>query len=117
MKQRTSNISRRNYLKITSLAGGGVLFGFELLANVAPEAAADAPLFSPNAYLSIDPKGIITLMAPNPEIGQGVKTALPMLVAEELDVDWNKVVINQAPFDKEKYGNQSAGGSGAIRGR
>jgi isoquinoline 1-oxidoreductase beta subunit len=118
MKQSTTNISRRNFLKITSLAGGGVLFGFELLANVAPEAAADAaPLFSPNAYLSIDAKGIITLMAPNPEIGQGVKTALPMLLAEELDVDWNKVVITQADFDKEKYGNQSAGGSGAIRGR
>ena len=103
MKQVPTNISRRNFLKITSLAGGGVLFGFELLANVAPEAAADAaPLFSPNAYLSIDANGIITLMAPNPEIGQGVKTALPMLLAEELDVDWNKVVITQAAFDKEK---------------
>lgn len=118
MKQVPANISRRHFLKITTLAGGGVLFGFELLANVAPETAADAaPLFSPNAYLSIDPKGIVTLMAPNPEIGQGVKTSLPMLLAEELDVDWNKVVINQAAYDKDKYGNQSAGGSGAIKGR
>jgi isoquinoline 1-oxidoreductase beta subunit len=118
MKQSTTNISRRNFLKITSLAGGGVLFGFELLASVAPEAAADAaPLFSPNAYLSIDAKGIVTLMAPNPEIGQGVKTSLPMLLAEELDVDWNKVVITQAAYDKDKYGNQGAGGSGAIRTR
>lgn len=113
----TTNISRRHFLKITSLAGGGVLFGFELLANATAETAADAPLFSPNAYLSIDPQGIVTLMAPNPEIGQGVKTALPMLLAEELDVDWDKVVVTQADFDKEKYGNQSAGGSGAIRGR
>lgn len=117
MKQAPTNISRRNFLKITSLAGGGVLFGFELLANVAPEAIADAALFAPNAYLSIDPKGVITLMAPNPEIGQGIKTSLPMLLAEELDVDWNKVVVTQAAFDKEKYGNQSAGGSGAIKGR
>ncbi|WP_207514099.1 xanthine dehydrogenase family protein molybdopterin-binding subunit [Longitalea luteola] len=117
MKQSTTNISRRNFLKITSLAGGGMLLGFELLANATAETMADSPLFAPNAYLSIDPKGIITLMAPNPEIGQGVKTALPMLLAEELDVDWNKVVINQADFDKEKYGNQSAGGSGAIRSR
>ncbi|MBO9204101.1 MULTISPECIES: xanthine dehydrogenase family protein molybdopterin-binding subunit [Niastella] len=116
MKQVPSNISRRHFLKITSLAGGGVLFGFEMLANVT-ETVADAPLFSPNAYLSIDPQGIITLLAPNPEIGQGVKTSIPMLLAEELDVDWNKVVVTQAVFDKEKYGNQSAGGSGAIRGR
>ncbi|AEV99860.1 isoquinoline 1-oxidoreductase [Niastella koreensis] len=117
MKQSTTNISRRHFLKITSLAGGGVLFGFEMLANVTAETVADAPLFSPNAYLSIDPQGIVTLLAPNPEIGQGVKTSIPMLLAEELDVDWNKVVVTQAVFDKEKYGNQSAGGSGAIRGR
>ena len=66
-----------------------MLLGFELLANATPEAAteAGAPLFAPNAYLSIDPQGIVTLMAPNPEIGQGVKTALPILLAEELDVD------------------------------
>ena len=93
MKQSTTNISRRHFLKITSLAGGGVLFGFEMLANATAETVADAPLFSPNAYLSIDPQGIITLLAPNPEIGQGVKTSIPMLLAEELDVDWNKVVV------------------------
>lgn len=120
MKQASTNISRRHFLKISTLAGGGVLFGFEMLANAGAEsgaAAAGAPLFSPNAYLSIDPKGIVTLMAPNPEIGQGVKTSLPMLLAEELDVDWNKVVVNQAALDKDKYGNQVAGGSGAIRSR
>lgn len=117
MKQVPTNLSRRNFLKITSLAGGGVLFGFELLAHATADTVADAPLFSPNAYLSIDAKGIVTLMAPNPEIGQGVKTSLPMLLAEELDVDWNKVVISQADYHKEKYGNQSAGGSGAIRSR
>lgn len=94
------------------------MFGFEMLAGQpGVETAAAEAVFSPNAYLAIDPKGIVTLMAPNPEIGQGVKTALPMLVAEELDVDWQKVIVQQAPFDTVKYGNQSAGGSGAIRGR
>jgi isoquinoline 1-oxidoreductase beta subunit len=119
MKKASTTISRRHFLKISTLAGGGVLFGFELLANAGAETAgaAGAPLFSPNAYLSIDPRGIVTLMAPNPEIGQGVKTSLPMLLAEELDVDWNKVVVNQAALDKDKYGNQVAGGSGAIRSR
>lgn len=119
MKQVPTNISRRHFLKISTLAGGGMLLGFELLANATPEAAteAGAPLFAPNAYLSIDPQGIVTLMAPNPEIGQGVKTALPILLAEELDVDWNKVVINQAGLDKDKFGNQTAGGSSGIRTR
>jgi isoquinoline 1-oxidoreductase beta subunit len=121
MKQVSTNISRRHFLKISTLTGGGILLGFELLANATPEAIAEAeagaPLFSPNAYLSIDPQGIVTLMAPNPEIGQGVKTSLPMLLAEELDVDWNKVIVTQAAYDKDKYGNQVAGGSSSIRTR
>lgn len=113
----TPNVSRRNFLRVTTLAGGGMMLGFEMLGKVIPETVAADVMFSPSAYLIIDPKGIVTLMAPNPEIGQGVKTALPMLLAEELDVDWKKVIVNQAPFDTEKYGNQSAGGSGAVRGR
>jgi isoquinoline 1-oxidoreductase beta subunit len=112
-----SAISRRNFLRVSALTGGGMMLGFEMLAKAIPEVAADEVLFTPNAYLVIDPKGIVTLMAPNPEIGQGVKTALPMLLAEELDVDWKKVVVTQAPFDAVKYGNQSAGGSGAVRSR
>ena len=114
---KTPNVSRRNFLRVTTLAGGGMMLGFEMLGKVIPEGIAADVMFSPSAYLIIDPKGIVTLMAPNPEIGQGVKTALPMLLAEELDVDWKKVIVNQAPFDTEKYGNQSAGGSGAVRSR
>src|SRR5688572_8980736 len=114
---KTPNVSRRNFLRVTTLAGGGLMMGFEMLGKVIPEGIVADVMFSPSAYLIIDPKGIVTLMAPNPEIGQGVKTALPMLLAEELDVDWNKVVINQADYHKDKYGNQSAGGSGAIRSR
>jgi isoquinoline 1-oxidoreductase beta subunit len=115
--QSPTNISRRHFLKISALAGGGVLFGFELLSNANAEAISGSAVFAPNAYLSIDPQGLVTLTAPNPEIGQGIKTSLPMLLAEELDVDWNKVVVTQAPFDKEKYGNQVAGGSSGIRTR
>src|SRR5688500_4981823 len=114
---KTPNVSRRNFLRVTTLAGGGLMMGFEMLGKVIPEGIAADVMFSPSAYLIIDPKGVVTLMAPNPEIGQGVKTALPMLLAEELDVDWKKVIVNQAPFDNEKYGNQSAGGSGAVRSR
>lgn len=115
MKTATT-FSRRNFLRVTTLAGGGLMLGFEMLAKTAAVVAEEVP-FSPSAYLIIDPKGIVTLMAPNPEIGQGVKTALPMLLAEELDINWEKVIITQAPLDATKYGNQSAGGSGAVRGR
>lgn len=112
-------LSRRHFLRVSTLAGGGMLLGFRLLANAGEgEAAALAETaFAPNAYLSIDASGLVTLVAPNPEIGQGVKTAIPMLLAEELDVDWEKVVISQAALDSKAYGNQVAGGSGAIRSR
>jgi isoquinoline 1-oxidoreductase beta subunit len=68
-----------------------------------------------NAYIEIGTNGLVTLMAPNPEIGQGVKTSLPMLVAEELDVDWNKVNIAEAWLNTEKYTRQVAGGSASVR--
>jgi isoquinoline 1-oxidoreductase beta subunit len=112
------HVSRRQFLKITSLAGGGIMLGFEMLANITEgSAVAEGVMFSPNAFLTIDPKGIITLMAPNPEMGQGVKTSLPMLLAEEMDLNWEKINIAQAPLDVPKFGNQTAGGSGSVRSR
>jgi len=110
-------VSRRHFLKITSIAGGGMLVGFNLLSDALPlKHSADA-IFSPNAYISIDSAGVITLMSPNPEIGQGVKTSLPMILAEELDVKWDAVQVEMAPLDQSKFGAQFAGGSGAIRSR
>jgi len=108
--------SRRNFLKITSIAGGGMLVGFNMIADSALGAAEDA-VFAPNAYVSISSKGVVTLMSPNPEIGQGVKTALPMILAEELEVKWDAVEVEMAPLDQKKYGQQIAGGSGAVRQR
>jgi isoquinoline 1-oxidoreductase beta subunit len=112
-----TGFSRRDFLKITSIAGGGMLVGFNMLVDAAPSPNAAGTIFSPNAYISIDANGLITLMSPNPEIGQGVKTALPMILAEELDVQWDKVIVEMAPLDQSKYGSQTAGGSGAIRSR
>jgi isoquinoline 1-oxidoreductase beta subunit len=111
-----STVSRRNFLKITSIAAGGSLvLGFNFLNDASAAELADA-IFSPNAYITISSDGLVTLMSPNPEIGQGVKTALPMILAEELDVKWDKINVEMAPLNA-KYGSQNAGGSGAIRGR
>jgi isoquinoline 1-oxidoreductase beta subunit len=109
-------VSRRDFLKISSVAGGGMLIGFNLLSDNTSAAAIADGVFSPNAYITINSKGLVTLMAPNPEIGQGVKTALPMILAEELNVKWDTVEVDMAPLD-QKFGSQVAGGSGAIRGR
>lgn len=90
------------------------MLGFQALAKEMSDFPADE-VFAPNAFLKIDGSGIVSLMAPNPEVGQGIKTALPMLVAEELEVDWAKVVIIQAPLNTKDFTRQVAGGSGSIR--
>ncbi|MES2455944.1 MAG: molybdopterin cofactor-binding domain-containing protein [Bacteroidota bacterium] len=110
-----TTLSRRNFLRVTAIAGGGMMVGFSVLANAAGFPEEDG-VFSPNAFIRITPDGKITLLAPNPEIGQGVKTSLPMIIAEELGVDWQKINVEFAPFDA-KFGNQVAGGSGSVRGR
>ncbi|HMI65709.1 MAG TPA: molybdopterin cofactor-binding domain-containing protein, partial [Cyclobacteriaceae bacterium] len=110
-------VSRRSFLKVSALAGGGLMLGFDAMSKSMKEesaGAAEGTVFSPNAWLKIDSQGVVTLMAPNPEVGQGVKTSLPMLVAEELDVNWKDVVIEQAPLNKS-FERQVAGGSGSIR--
>ena len=107
--------SRRSFLKVTAVAGGGFLLPayFEPWTLAAAQ-GAPAPELSPDAFIRIAADGITTIMAKNPEIGQGVKTMLPMLIAEELDVDWKNVRIEQADVDFAKYGSQFAGGSTAT---
>lgn len=119
MSTTTLNTSRRNFLKLTSLTGGGLLLGFSWFdaeasnPNIVNLSNADAGEMQFNAYLSISSDGTITIYSPNPELGQNVMTSFPMIVAEELDADWNKVKAVQAPLDK-KYDRQLTGGSGAI---
>ena len=111
-----STVSRRTILKASAAAGGGLLL-YALLPGLAR--AATGGLSEPagatlNAFIRIAPDGIITIASKNPEIGQGVKTMLPMVIAEELDADWKDVRIEQADLDAAKYGRQFAGGSMAT---
>jgi isoquinoline 1-oxidoreductase subunit beta len=111
-------VNRRSFLRVSALAGGGLLLGSYLervSTAVAGAAGVEAPpAFTPNAFIRIDTNGLVTILAKNPEIGQGVKTSLPMIVAEELDVDWKQVTIEQALVDQAKYGEQGAGGSSST---
>jgi len=124
MKQPDNALNRRSFLKISTLAGGGLLIGINWMTACQPEgagagvdraAAAAADFVDMNAHIKIADNGWITLMSPNPELGQGVKTSMPLIVAEELDADWDRVLVEQAPLDTDAYERQVAGGSYSIR--
>lgn len=106
-------VDRRSFLRISSLAGGGLLIGAYLdpIAPAVAEATSVASTFAPNAFIRIATDGAVTIIAKNPEVGQGVKTSLPMLIAEELDVDWSAIALEQADLNPQVYGPQNAGGS------
>ena len=111
-------IGRRSFLRVSAVAGGGLLLAAYL--EPAEKAFAQAPqgpppaVLTPNAFIRISPDGIVTIAAKNPEIGQGTRTMLPMLIAEELDADWKDVRIEQGDVNFAKYGSQVAGGSTAT---
>ena len=110
-----NGVSRRHFLRVTALAGGGLMLGSFLEPFLGSAAGADAAVdFVPNAYIRLTPDGLVTIIAKNPEIGQGVKTMLPMIIADELDVEWSSVTVEQAPFDPTRFERQSAGGSNAT---
>ena len=111
---------RRSFLKTTALTGGGMLLGFSWLAGCKPGTTEEAlampkEWFDVNGFLKIGENGVVTIMSPNPEIGQNVKTSMPMIVAEELDVDWKNVLVEQAPLNTAIFSRQIAGGSQSIR--
>ncbi|MSU22805.1 MAG: xanthine dehydrogenase family protein molybdopterin-binding subunit [Opitutus sp.] len=108
-------VDRRDFLKFSAFAGGGLVLGYYLKSAGSASAAevvkpAAGAEFKPNAFIRIAPNGVVTLVSKQPEIGQGVKTSLPMIIAEELEVNWKDVVVVQGDLDAA-YGGQSAGGS------
>jgi isoquinoline 1-oxidoreductase beta subunit len=107
---------RREFFKITSIAGAGFLLGFHLplSGKLAAFAQSRQEAFAPNAWLRIDGDGTVAVTVAKSEMGQGILTALPMIVAEELDADWSHVKVEQALADK-KYGDMGTGGSASVR--
>ncbi len=122
MKENNSSLqfSRRGFLKTSALASGGMLIGFNLFIACKPEAKPPVDISQLNfndfnTFIKISNEGYVTIFSPNPEIGQGVKTSMPMIIAEELDVEWNKVNVVQGVLDTKNYQRQVAGGSQSIR--
>ena len=114
--------SRRAFMRTTGLAGGGMLIGFNLFQACKPKSPLEPNIDLSkltykdfNAFIKIASNGAVTIFSPNPEIGQGVKTAMPMIIAEELDVAWKNVYVVQGKLDTENYDRQVAGGSQSIR--
>ena len=101
-------LGRRSFLKVSGTAAGGLLVGFYVRSDAR---AQGAEAFRPNGYVRIDPDGTVTLWSKNPDMGQGIKTSLPMMIAEELDVEWSSVRVEQAGLNRAQYGGQGAGGS------
>jgi len=116
---KSTQIDRRSFLRVTSVAGGGLLLGLYskpliVQAQAQGQAQAPATAFKADAFIRIAADGTITVMAKNPEVGQGSQTHLPMIIADELDVDWKDVKVKLADLDQAKYGPQSAGGSNST---
>jgi isoquinoline 1-oxidoreductase subunit beta len=111
MAMATATLSRRSFFRVSALAGGGLVIAAQLDPIAEIFAQAPATGFTPNAFITITPDGVVTLIAKNPEVGQGIKTSLPMLLAEELDVDWKSIRLEQADLNPQAYGPQNAGGS------
>lgn len=118
--QNKITFSRRNFIRTSALASGGILIGFNFF-NSCKETAVPPVDISKlnfkefNAFIKIAENGYVTIFSPNPEIGQGVKTSMPMIIAEELDVPWNHVSVAQGALDTKNFTRQVAGGSQSIR--
>lgn len=117
-----THYNRRSFLKVSAAAGGGMMIGFSFLTRCTPAGTEQTGLpipeewFDLNGYIKIGDTGLVTIFNPNPEIGQNVMTSMPMVVAEELDVLWDHVVVEQGALDEDAFKNpQFAGGSLSLK--
>ena len=115
----TLMLDRRSFLRATAVAGGGMLLAIyldpaDVLGQEGSRAPAGGANYKPWAFLTIEPSGAVTILSKNPEGGQGAMTHLPMIIADELDVDWKDVTVGRAPLDEQRFGIQRTGGSTAT---
>src|SRR2546425_5639938 len=106
MQTTTKQFNRRSFIKVSALAGGGMLIGFYTEKGLLAQQRGPAPVptpINPNTYIKVHPDNTFTIVAKNPETGQGIRNSLPMIIADEFDVDWKQVKIEQADRD-DKYG-------------
>src|SRR5690349_18848356 len=108
----SDRVSRREFVSVGLTALGGLAIGVRLAP---PAVSASAKPFAPNACVRVEPNGDVVVIVPRPEMGQGSRTAIAMLVAEELEADWERVRVEQADLDEDRYGPQYAGGSAVVR--
>lgn len=116
MENSTNNQSRRSFLKVTSLTGGGMMIGFSWLSNLIPnEALATTATANEwveiTGFIKITPDNKVKIFCPNPEFGTNVMTSLPMMVNEELEADWSKVIVEMGDYDTPRFKTQFTGGS------
>ena len=109
-------VSRRDFLKTTSMSVSGLLLGMQLSCTDTSKKLTGNPstVFSPNVYININGNGDVTLFAHRSEMGTGIRTSLPLVMADELEADWSRVKVEQAVGD-EKYGDQNTDGSYSLR--
>ena len=108
-------LSRREFLKAGATGGAALVIGFYLPSSAAAQAAQEQKAVNPfNAFIRIDKSGQVTLMAPRPDLGEGLTTSLPMILADELEVDWKAIHVERAPFAPNLFGEQGVGGSDAV---
>ena len=107
--------SRRTFLKTAALSGAGLVIGFDGRRLLGAGEAASATAFQPNGWIRLDAEGIITLTLGKSEMGQGVRTALPMILADELGADWSRIRVEQA-MPGPNFKRLGTGGSGSVQG-
>src|SRR6187549_1674405 len=109
-------VSRRDFLKSTSISMSGLLLGITFSCSDTSKKLLGNPdyVFSPNLFITLNGNGDVTLVAHRSEMGTGIRTSLPLVIADELEADWNRVTVQQATGD-EKYGDQNTDGSYSLR--